>query len=162
MPENQKLKIVDSARARPLQLYVTYRLSTLSAKLNRQAGSVLKRAGNLRVPEWRVLALLSVHGEMNGSAIADLVGFDPGQVSRIFRALETRGLISVRRTDDDRRGAHMSLTRAGRALHAKVLPLMQQRQEHLLAALTPQERAIFLRVIDKLQIAAERRDFPES
>jgi DNA-binding MarR family transcriptional regulator len=162
MPGNQKLKSIDVAGERPLQLYVTYRLSTLSAQLNRQAGYVLKRAGNLRVPEWRILAMLSLHGEMNGSAIVDLVGFDPGQISRIFRALEARGLISVRRTDDDRRSAYMSLTRAGRALHAKVLPAMQQRQEHLLAALTPQERATFLRVIDKLQVAAERRDFPAS
>lgn len=162
MPETRRLKSIDGAGERPLQLYVTYRLSTLSAKLNRQAGFVLKRAGNLRVPEWRILALLSLHGEMNGSAITELAGFDPGQISRIFRALETRGLISVRRTDDDRRSAYMSLTRTGRALHAKVLPAMQRRQEQLLGALTRQERSTFLRVIDKLQVAADRRDFPES
>lgn len=161
MTERRNLKSVDLAGDRPLQLYVTYRLSTLSAKLNRQAGVVLKKAGNLNVPEWRILSLLSLQGEMNGSAIADLVGFDPGQVSRIFRALEKRGLISVRRSDDDRRNAYMSLTRAGRALHAKVLPVMQQRQEHLLSALTGSERSVFLQVLDKLHVAADRRDFLE-
>ncbi len=111
MAGNRRLKSVEESRDRPLQLYLTYRLAALSAKLNRQAGVVLKRAGNLRIPEWRILALLSLHGELTGSAIADRVGFDPGLVSRAFRGLERRGLVAVRRTDDDRRNVYMSLTR---------------------------------------------------
>jgi len=162
MAGNRRLKSVEDSRDRPLQLYLTYRLATLSAKLNRQAGVVLKRAGNLRIPEWRILALLSLHGELNGSAIAERVGFDPGLVSRAFRGLEKRGLVAVRRTDDDRRNVYMSLTRAGRALYAKVLPSMQRRQEHLLASLSTQERVTFFRVIDKLQVAADLQDFPDA
>lgn len=159
MTNTPKLKAVEATATWPLQLYLTYRLSVLSAKLNRQAGMVLKRAGNLRVPEWRILSLLLVHREMNGSEVTDIVGFDPGLISRTFRALEQRGLISVRRTDDDRRSAYMSLTRAGRALHAKVQPMMERRQRHLLSALTAEERAAFLRIVDKLQVAADARDF---
>jgi DNA-binding MarR family transcriptional regulator len=146
---------------RPLQLFITYRLSMLSGKLNRQANSVLTKAGNLRVPEWRILGLLNLHGEMTGTRIADLVGVDPGLVSRSLRALEKRGLIATRRGDDDRRIAFTSLTAAGRTLHARVLPAMQRRQNYLLSVLTAEERATLLRSIDKLQIAAEARDFPE-
>ena len=160
MPKTAKLKLQKPAD-RPLQLFITYRLSILSGKLNRQANAVLKKAGNLRVPEWRVLGLLNLHGELNGTRIADLVGFDAGLVSRSLRALEKRGLISMRRDDDDRRNSFTTLTAAGRALHAKVLPLMQRRQHHLLSFLTAEERAAFLRITDKLQIAAEARDFPE-
>ena len=155
-----KLKLQKPAD-RPLQLFITYRLSMLSGKLNRQANRVLKKAGNLRVPEWRILALLNLHGEMNGSRIADLVNVDPGLVSRSLRALETRGLIATRRSDDDRRNALTSLTAAGRALHAKVLPAMQRRQQYLLSVLTADERAALLRITDKLQIAADVREFPE-
>jgi DNA-binding MarR family transcriptional regulator len=155
-----KLKLQKPAE-RPLQLFITYRLSTLSGKLNRQASVVLKKAGNLRVPEWRILALLTLHGEMNGSKIADLVNVDPGLVSRSLRALELRDLIATRRNDHDRRSTFVALTAAGRALHAKVLPAMQRRQNYLLSVLTAEERATLLRSIDKLQIAAEARDFPE-
>ena len=155
-----KLKLQKPAD-RPLQLFITYRLSMLSGKLNRQANRVLKKAGNLRVPEWRILALLNLHGEMNGSRIADLVNVDPGLVSRSLRALEARGLIATRRSDDDRRNALTSLTAAGRALHAKVLPAMQRRQQYLLSVLTADERAALLRITDKLQIAADVREFPE-
>jgi DNA-binding MarR family transcriptional regulator len=155
-----RLKLQKPAE-RPLQLYITYRLSTLSGKLNRQASVVLKKAGNLRVPEWRILALLNLQGELNGSKIADLVNVDPGLVSRSLRALEKRGLIATRRGDDDRRITFTSLTPAGRALHAKVLPAMQRRQQHLLSALTTEERAAFLRITDKLQLAAEAREFSE-
>jgi DNA-binding MarR family transcriptional regulator len=146
---------------RPLQLFITYRLSTLSTKLNRQSNAVLKKAGDLRVPEWRILAILNLHGEMSGTQIADLSNVDPGLVSRSLRALESRGLISTRRGDDDRRTSFTSLTAAGRALHGKVLPAMQRRQHFLLNALTGDERAAFLRITDKLQIAAEAREFPE-
>jgi DNA-binding MarR family transcriptional regulator len=155
-----KLKLQKPAD-RPLQLFITYRLSMLSGKLNRQANRVLKKAGNLRVPEWRILALLNLHGEMNGSRIADLVNVDPGLVSRSLRALEARGLIATRRSDDDRRNALTSLTAAGRTLHAKVLPAMQRRQQYLLSVLTADERAALLRITDKLQIAADVREFPE-
>jgi DNA-binding MarR family transcriptional regulator len=155
-----KLKLQKPAD-RPLQLFITYRLSTLSGKLNRQASTVLKKAGDLRVPEWRILALLNLQGELNGSKIADLVNADPGLVSRSLRALELRGLIATRRNDHDRRSTFVALTAAGRALHAKVLPAMQRRQHHLLSVLTAEERAAFLRITDKLQIAAEAREFPE-
>jgi DNA-binding MarR family transcriptional regulator len=155
-----RLKLQKPAE-RPLQLFITYRLSMLSSKLNRQSNAMLKRAGNLRVPEWRILAMLNLHGEMNGTRIADLANVDPGLVSRSLRALETRGLVATRRGDDDRRSSFTSLTAAGRALHAKVLPTMQRRQHFLLSALTMEERAAFLRITDKLQIAAEAREFPE-
>jgi DNA-binding MarR family transcriptional regulator len=158
--KSAKLKLQKPA-ARPLQLFITYRLSMLSGKLNRQANTVLKKAGNLRVPEWRILALLDMQGEMNGSRIADLVSIDPGLVSRSLRALEKRGLIATRRSNEDRRSTFTSLTAAGRALHARVLPAMQSRQQHLLSVLTAEERAAFLRITDKLQIAAEARDFAE-
>ncbi len=155
-----KLKLQKPAD-RPLQLFITYRLSVLSTKLNRQSNRVLKKAGNLRVPEWRILAILNLHGEMNGTRLADLANVDPGLVSRSLRELEARGLIATRRSDDDRRNALTSATAAGRALHAKVLPAMQRRQQYLLSVLTAEERAAFLRITDKLQIAAEVREFPE-
>lgn len=160
MAKIAKLKLQKPAD-RPLQLFITYRLSVLSTKLNRQSNRVLKKAGNLRVPEWRILAILNLHGEMNGTRLADLANVDPGLVSRSLRALEARGLIATRRSDDDRRNAFTSATAAGRALHAKVLPAMQRRQQYLLSVLTAEERAAFLRITDKLQIAAEVREFPE-
>lgn len=146
---------------RPLQLFITYRLSILSGKLNRQANIVLNRAGKLRVPEWRILALLNLRDDMIGSRIADLVSIDPGLVSRSLRALEKRGLIATRRSNDDRRSTVTSLTAAGRALYAKVLPAMQRRQQRLLSVLTSEERAAFMRITDKLEIAADARDFIE-
>jgi len=160
MAKATKLRLQKPAD-RPLQLFITYRLSALSGKLNRQANAVLKKAGNLRVPEWRILALLNLHGEMNGARIADQVNVDPGLVSRSLRALEARGLIATRRDDDDRRNAFTSLTAAGRALYGEVLPAMQRRQQFLLSSLTPDEGAALLRITDKLQIAAEVREFPE-
>ena len=109
-----------------------------------------------------MLALLALHGEMSGSEITALVGFDPALVSRSFRSLEMRGVLSVKRSTDDRRSARVSLPPAGHALHAKVLPVMQTRQRFLLSSLTAEERVVFLRALDKLQVAANATEFPEA
>lgn len=139
---------------RPLQLFLTYRLATLNARLNRQAGQLLRRAGQLKIPEWRVIALLASNGPMNGRRIGDIAGLDAGLVSRTFLSLGKRGLIVLRRDEDDRRIAVAALTEAGRALFEKVRPIMAARQERLLGALSGDERTMVFGIIDKLSIAA--------
>ena len=146
---------------RPLQLFLTYRLAALNARLNRQASVVLRRSGGLKIPEWRVIALLATHGVMNGRGIGAIAGLDAGLVSRTFRALEQRGLIALRRDEGDRRIAHAALTEHGRSLFLSVRPVMAARQDRLLAALTADERALVFRIIDKLSIAADDVSVPE-
>ncbi len=143
----------------PLQRFLTYRLSRLNAKLNRQAGAILRHASGLKLPEWRVIALLAAHGELNASWIGETAGTDPGLLSRTFRALETRGLILARRSQDDRREVYFTLTRAGRKIHDETIQHMRARQKHLLGALDPAEQAAVFRIVDKLEMAAEAREF---
>lgn len=145
----------------PLYRFLTYRLSQLSIKLNRQAIDILDRAGGLKLPEWRVIALIAQDGELNARRIEQAAGVDPALVSRTFQALEKRSLIALRRSTVDRREVYARLTRKGQALFERVLPVMRARQRQLLAALSPQERALVHQIIDKLEIAAEARVFPE-
>ena len=53
----------------------------------------------------------------------------------------------------------LKLTARGAELHDRTLPFMQARQEALLAALAPEERDAIFRIIDKLERAAQRREF---
>jgi DNA-binding MarR family transcriptional regulator len=142
----------------PLQRFLTYRLSQLSSKLNRQATAILRKAGGLKLPEWRVIALLATHGELNARWIGDRTGADPGLLSRTFRALELKELITARRSGEDRRAVYVTLTRKGQQVHDKTIPHMRARQRRLLDALDPGERSAVFKIIDKLEIAAEARD----
>lgn len=139
----------------PLQSFLTYRLARLNAMLNRQAGGLLQKHGSLKIPEWRVLSLLVAHGDLNGRMIGEIAGLDAGLISRTLHALEQRGLVTSERREDDRRTLWAALTPAGRALYDRIRPLMQARQQRLLAALSPDERVIVFRVVDKLMDAVE-------
>jgi DNA-binding MarR family transcriptional regulator len=134
----------------PLQSFLTYRLARLNAMLNRQAGRILNQHGPLKIPEWRILSLLAAHGELNGRRIGEITGLDAGLASRTLFALEQRGLTACSRRADDRRTLWACLTPAGSDLHARIRPLMQARQERLLAALSPEERVGIFRMVDKL------------
>ena len=146
----------------PLEDFLTYRLARLESRIMRQAIAVLRSATGLKLPEWRVIALLATRGEMNAVAIGDITGADAGLLSRTFRALERRGLIGCRRCVDDRRAVVASLTEAGWDVYAQTMPFMQARQQFLMAALTPRERDVLFGIIDKLDVAAAARGFGEN
>jgi DNA-binding MarR family transcriptional regulator len=139
----------------PLQRFLTYRLSILTSKLNRQAGAILAKANGLKLTEWRIIALLAVNGELSGVRIAEIAGIDPGLLSRTIFALEERQLVKSARSSSDRRVVLVTLTRQGRSIYDKTLPLMRARQARLLANLTTAERALMFSIVEKLEIAAD-------
>lgn len=146
----------------PLQRFLTYRLSAMTAKLNKQATAVLARASGLKLAEWRIIALLALNGEMSGVRIAEIAGVDPGLLSRTTFALEERGLVRSRRSATDRRVVFVALTVQGRGAYEKTLPHMRARHKHLLASLTAAERATMFAIVEKLEIAAETDTFKVS
>lgn len=158
---DRKRHLVPVADETPLQRFVTYRLSVLTSKLNRQATAVLAKASGLKLTEWRVIALLSLNGEMSGVRIAEIAGIDPGLLSRTVFALEKRELVRSRRSATDRRVVLVMLTRQGRSTYDRTLPHMRARQRHLLANLTTAERSMMFSIIEKLEIAAEMSSFSD-
>jgi DNA-binding MarR family transcriptional regulator len=146
----------------PLQRFLTYRLSTLTSKLNKQASAVLAKASGLKLTEWRVIALLAVNGEMKGVRIAEVSGIDAGLLSRTLFALEERQLVKSARSSSDRRVVLVTLTRQGRNAYDKTLPHMQARQAHLLDSLTSAERSVIFGIVEKLEIAADADTFTVS
>ncbi|MCZ8185146.1 MAG: MarR family transcriptional regulator [Beijerinckiaceae bacterium] len=140
-----------------LENLITFRLARLVSELNRQSNRLLRQTGGLNVPEWRVVSLLGVGGEMNGRQLGSLARLDPGLLSRTLNGLEQRGLIVTTRRPNDRRAVWASLTPAGWEVEKATRPVMLARHDRLLAALSPDEREIILPLIDRLYqtIAAE-------
>ncbi len=84
---------------------------------------------------------------------------DPAIISRTLRSLEKDGLVVTERSDDDRRTVNLTLSETGRAEFETTFPHMQARQRALLSSLTSQEREIAWKTLDKLEVAAELREF---
>jgi DNA-binding MarR family transcriptional regulator len=134
----------------PLEQFLTYRLALLTNRLNRQAQQLLEEAAGLRLPEWRCLAIVARHGRLTLTEIAEITGMDAALISRTMKALVDKGYVLATRDQRDRRLIHVTLTAKGRRINAKVLPVMQRRQQHLLGALTPAERRTMYRAMDRL------------
>lgn len=148
------------SRGRELTQFLSYRIARLHQELNAQAVAILDVVAGISQPQWRVLSMIGSGTATAARDISRQSGMDPAMISRTSQALETAGLIETSRPDSDRRVLHMQLTGQGRELYNRTLPHMQTRQEALLSALQPEEREIVFEILDKLERAAERREFP--
>jgi DNA-binding MarR family transcriptional regulator len=70
--------------------------------------------------------------------------------------LERDGLLQRSPDPDDGRGYRLRLKPAGRALHAKVVPMVLAREQFLLEALDPAERELLLRALTRMGERAEQ------
>ena len=148
-------------RAGLLQLedFLTFRLSVLSNMLDRQSTQMLGENFGLRLAEWRVLACLARFDDMTVRGVVDRVQMDKAQVSRTADALEAAGYLKRRPDPEDRRSVLLAITKKGRALYERMIPLSRVRQRGLLDHLTEAERKAVFRAIDKL--TAHLRENPE-
>lgn len=138
----------------PVEQFLTYRLHALHNALNRQAIEILGRISGLRLPEWRVMALLGTGATLNATTIERISAIDKGLLSRTLAAMEQRGLVATARDARDRRLVKVVLTEKGRTVYDKTIPHMQARQRALMKALNKSEQTAVFPIIDKLLAAA--------
>ncbi|MBP7064555.1 MAG: MarR family transcriptional regulator [Ferrovibrio sp.] len=106
------------------------------------------------IPEWRVIANLGRQPEMSANEVVERSAMDKVTVSRAVAALEQKGLLLRSRDSGDKRKSQLRLSPRGEAVYAEIVPLALGFERDLLAQLTPEERAVLERVIDKLTGAA--------
>lgn len=136
-----------------LDRFAPYRLSVLSAHVSNAFARHYAERFKLTIPEWRVTAVL---GETPGLSARDVTlrtAMDKVQVSRAVAGLIAAGRVSRTRDDNDGRVAHLQLTRAGRSIYEKIIPLALRLEEDFFAALTLAERKQFDRLLTKLSLS---------
>ncbi len=154
---NKKQEPAEATDILPLHQFLTYRLSRVQAKLNAQAGAMLRRYAGLTLSQWRILALIGAAGPTRLSDLARMAALDKGLLSRNLKTLVAEDLVSSKQDEIDQRVQHLSLSPSGKALFEKTLPRMRQRQHRLRSALDEHELGVFYQVLDKLEVAAEDR-----
>jgi DNA-binding MarR family transcriptional regulator len=98
-------------------------MTQVTCSRERQLATEL-RAYRLRVPEWRILALLKSEHSLSLGATAATVGLDHTTMSRTVDRMERAGRI-LRLTDTaDARVTRLSLTAAGLALFEEIWPIV--------------------------------------
>lgn len=97
-------------------------------------------------------ALIAIHEQpgMDQRTLADTIGFDTSTIGGVIDRLERRGLVQRNLAPHDRRVRLLTVTPAGEALLAQVLPGVRATQERILAPLSDTERPVFMALLHKL------------
>lgn len=80
----------------------------------------------ITLPQWRVLVILSGHGPLNPSAIAQWMGVHPSNTTRACDVLVRAGLVDRRENPEDRRRLLLTLTDQGEALVESLLDFRRE------------------------------------
>jgi DNA-binding MarR family transcriptional regulator len=118
-----------------LTTFLPYQLAVAAARVSKGFAALYQAEFGLSIPEWRVLAHLSQSGTVSVREIQARVDMDKSKVSRAASRLESAGLIAKRPHTTDKRLLEMSLTPAGRALMARIVPIATAYEARVMADL---------------------------
>lgn len=114
-----------------LRAFLPYRLATVSAQVSRAFAARYREEFGISIAEWRVLAHLSQAEAVSVRDIHLRVDMEKSKVSRAASRLEASGFLTKLANDDDRRLVALSLSDAGRALMAQLVPVALEFQADL-------------------------------
>ena len=94
-PPSHGEPVIDLGRYTPA--YLTW----ISNKLSGGASSAYLRAFDVGIETWRLLVLLAIEPALTAQSISRTIGMDKASVSRAFKSMQTRGLITIGLDDND-------------------------------------------------------------
>ena len=133
-----------------LSEFLPYRLAVLSERVSRRLSVEYGRTHGLAMPEWRVLVHLQRCGTVSVRDIHNCVNLEKPRVSRAVSRLEAEGLVAKATAKTDARLVAITLTDAGRAALADILPAARNIEAKLRAAAGPKDLVTFFQVMERM------------
>ncbi len=140
----------------PLSDFLPYMLSVTSNAISGRIAQEYRSRWGLKVPEWRVMAVLGDAGSVTQRELTDLTLMDKVAVNRACKELQERGLIWRQPNVQDGRSHLLELTDSGRDMYGEIMPLAREMERRLLAKFSMEEISAFKSVL--LRLKAEVRD----
>lgn len=139
--------------ARPvvdLDRYVPAYFTWIANKLSGGASQAYLSAFDVGIESWRLLVLLAIEDALSAQRISRVIGMDKASVSRAFKSMQLRGLITIGLDASDGRLRRATITSKGRALHNQVLGIALERERALLSVLSPSECETLIGLLRRL------------
>ena len=111
----------------------------------------LEPAG-LKPRQFNVLASVSVHDGFSQRDLADLHNVDPNTIVALVDELESRGLVTRRRSQRDRRRHELTLTKQGRGALEEAFALIDAAEREFFAPLGKAEAKAFHAAVHRLLV----------
>jgi DNA-binding MarR family transcriptional regulator len=135
---------------------INYRVYALASSLSKGAMRFYLAKFGLALPEMRLLSTLGSRRRLSSVELVKLTAMDKGLVSRVLNGLGKRGWVEQVPSAEGSDRRVWRLTRTGAALVARLQPVWRERESRLQSGLTPQERELLLRLLERLFQASER------
>ncbi len=134
--------------------FLPYLLSVTSNAVSGRIAEVYRDRFDLKIPEWRVMAVLGDAGALTQRELTAATLMDKVAVNRACKVLERRGLVAREPNARDGRSHHLELTGEGRAMHGRIMPLALEMERQLFDSFAAQERESFRILLDRLRARA--------
>lgn len=141
-----------------LEEFLPFRLSVLSNRISSAVAKLYESRFDLKLPEWRIMAILGRNPNLTASQIVDISQMDKVAISRAVKRLVAMGRLTATDDPDDARRQRLNLSEAGWKIYEQIVPLALGVEEKLLARMSEDERAALQDAITRLSQAAARLD----
>ncbi|OAN62782.1 MarR family winged helix-turn-helix transcriptional regulator [Sphingomonas sp. TDK1] len=134
--------------------FLPYRMSIASNAVSDAVASVYRSLFGLRIPEWRLVAVLAEGGAMSQQALCGRTQMDKVTVSRAAIGLVERGLIARATNPSDQRSHLVALTPEGWQLYEQIAPKALEIERALFASFSDSERVQLAAMLVRIEAAA--------
>lgn len=138
--------------------FLPYRLSIASNAVSDAVASAYRSLFGLRIPEWRLVAVLAEGGAMSQQALCGRTRMDKVTVSRAAIGLVERGLVARAANPHDQRSHLVALTPDGWQLYEQIAPKALEMERALFASFTEGEKAQLSAMLARIEAAATAFD----
>src|SRR5258708_26641493 len=118
----------------------------------------LTRQNDITPRQFGVLMALYQQGPLTPSVLAERISTDRNTLSEMLKRMAARKLISKKDNAEDRRSIQVRITAKGEAALLKVIPAAARLQDLMLAPLSKEDRAHFL----KCMLAIAKASSPDT
>ncbi len=144
MPGTPEASVID------LPNFLPYRLAVATDAVSGRLARRYREEFDLSIPEWRVMAVLGRYPEISAGDVAARRAMDKVQVSRAVAQLIRNGHLDRRSDAQDRRRTVLNLSRTGRDIYQRIVPMARAYEQDLFDRLTPEESEILMRALSRL------------
>lgn len=138
--------------------FLPYRMSIASNAVSDAVATAYRNLFGLRIPEWRLVAVLAEGGAMSQQALCGRTRMDKVTVSRAAIGLVERGLIARAANPTDQRSHLVALTPEGWQLYEQVAPKALELERRLFESFSEDEKALLSTMLARIEAAATAFD----
>ena len=140
--------------------FLPYRMAITSNAVSGLIAADYGAQFDLKIPEWRIMAVLGDSGAMTQRDLVRATLMDKVAVNRACKVLDERGFVGRRPNASDGRSHHLELTEAGRAVYDQIWPRAFAAYERIFSVLSAKEATTLRDLLDKLLRLVRRLEDP--